>query len=1434
MKYLANDEDQASSPFRSHKILGCSEIALSETQSQTLNRMIIDALTAELAALLRGGLLINTTGASKLTSNSVNVISSLCIAGYAVLSHVETCNDRRSGNLRSTTDQLRGQLIGSLIREGENQDLILGVLESLGLFVEPTNKFTERNILADGVLGMAQGFNEDFWQKISMANQTDGIDREDVMDLDEDFESQESVGRAEGVSAAISHDEITAATDLMAFQYSLTAKLRFLSCSRRPQDGEDADGLVSSSFVDYLTSLPAQKFLTCRPFLQEVFRLDVSMSGKDACTLLQYLGEEMLQSYDLERSEVSLGVCLDIMTGLTEMWTNGDGGEILDIGGSLYEWFINTALSRGICSPHTHVCISSMLQRVIKVRPEFARSLSLPSPRTSLFRVLNEGSVSVKFHVGNNISEVFGLFVLKEHENILQDVIDNLPSEPNWSEGIALRLFILAHLAASWPTLLRRSVYAILETPAHVPGSVGYAKYCLTHVSESLGLKNVQDLFKLFVGQIIYTWLETQPLTSLPYTIFGYADLSELLRDVQDEVIGQVVMRGRDEEASQLARDLERPYDQLLELSFAKSAAYSIARDVAIPPTQRAQVPGAGIRPRKALGKERYASLILEHFPEILAVFYKTMDDENNIEKGFQIHAAYTEAHDSYRQIVSSSASTMVLPANQQPTFKAWHLIDEIEFLCRYTGFEARTMWTPPLYIYLLRELFDTIHTALGSLHACSVLRRIRILICMAGNTALENYPIEMALHSLRPFLTDTYCAEDAIGLVQYLLTHGASYLRQVPSFLAGMAVSTLASLKAFLNTPQESTTQESQFKATMSKANTFHGWFGLFLDGYESPQISGSSEKSFKAIIAAARNIRVSGNATKGTYESDLILELFEDQRSGRNLLNRPSQDLILGLLFADFEPPPDFRNDILGSEGQAAMFASTVWKICQRGEYGQNYVLWAGRVLGRAYAGSGMIDREMLLEAKLEPEAGATSSPTTIASPTSRSAILRNLCDILLVDDRAKVGITEKTLQSVITKAHNTEHFTECEQLLPTSLLETFLWRQRSFPASRSALLCTQKVKDCAAFDRERLPTEWVQDLCIALASTAVDDPIVSELPQILASVQGFAEQVFPYVLHLVLLREAERQQSTKKEISEAFQQWFKNCDEGTTSHVKIILRGILYLRNQTLPHESTKADRSRWLDLDYGEAASAATKCGMFKTALLFLEVSYSEVAKTTRRSSGIKVEQPTDILLCIFRNIDEPDSFYGVQQPSSLSSMMSRLEYEDAGFKSLSFRGAHYDSQIRQMRRANHADEESMIKVLDTLDLNGLSQSLLVKSANAGPKSIDSMMRNARKLEQWDISSPSLHVSEASTIFRAFQSVNTAADLETLRSGLNTGFSNTMRRLLTTNHTDFSICTALGALAILTEADEVLSSNGLDQLEETWTKLKSRNTWMRSGR
>jgi ataxia telangiectasia mutated family protein len=366
--------------------------------------------------------------------------------------------------------------------------------------------------------------------------------------------------------------------------------------------------------------------------------------------------------------------------------------------------------------------------------------------------------------------------------------------------------------------------------------------------------------------------------------------------------------------------------------------------------------------------------------------------------------------------------------------------------------------------------------------------------------------------------------------------------------------------------------------------------------------------------------------------------------------------------------------------------------------------------------------------------------------------------------------------------------------------------------------------------------LEPQWPQRLAIALVQSVPYDAVLFALQHPLKNVDGFAEQAFPFIIHLVLSFQMDGSQTANKQLSKALRSWLGMKEMPNTSHTRLLINTLLYLRTQPLPRETSSADRMHWLDVDYASAAEAAARCGMFKTALLFIEISVSETTRSSRRSSLSKSTEPQEILQSIFKNIDDPDIFYGLQQSASLKTVLERLEYENDGLKSLAFRGAQYDSNLRRQDKSFTSDAQALVNALGILSLDGLSHSLLQSQQNISmdPGSVKRMFQTARKLGQWDLPMPIICDNEAVTLYKTFQAVNLAEDRRSINQAIEEGLGSTMAALVRANSRAGTIHTSLQSLAALTELDEVLSASNSEQFEDMLAKFQKRANWMETGR
>lgn len=1249
----------------------------------------------------------------------------------------------------------------------------------------------------------------------------------DMMELDDEFESQSSRGVTQAASMILPRNIHQVLINPACFAIDTRHRLSFIAAT---QKGGGQVGLVPDAFIEELVRMPDEELLSCYPLLTEIFTSDLVTNPDAAVKIVQKLGE-IVGSNEYRCCEVALTACIEVMHGLTNMWLN-DNGELANSVGDLYHYFIQTCLGSNLFSPRSLKSLAILLFTLLKQEPGYGAALKLDSCRTSLLFILKEGSMNVKYFVAERIADLFELYILMLHDEVFVDVLGSLPANPESEAGIACRLLVLSNLARRWPTLLRRCTYHIFEIPGKVASVSEHARRCISDISNSLGLASPKELFGLFSRQLLYTWMESDSVSEIPFSIFGFESLGELLTSAQSDAIGLSTMRGQCSMRGEIAGYIGKTEVELLQTNFASTLCYSTVFTAAFEPSNSDH---GESRVKKKLGSKLFTESIYTNFVDIVAFFFDVIDQEDTVERVFSRSEDLSYAAKIYKEITTISQSETKLPPNQQPMFRAKYVIHELARLCQGTEFPFNELWTPALIVSIARKLFNTVHPALGSLHACSVLRKIRILISLAGPVAIDSYCLEMLLNSVRTFVIDSECADDALGISQYLLGKGSTYLQQVPSFVAGYALSTLASLRVFLESSQSSTTQESQFKATMNKAARFHEWFTVYLDSYTSPVFSNEAQRvSFISITSSAARIRSSGNADKSSFESKLLMDILRDGNAEHELLNKPSRELALALLCGDFSIPDQTSNDLISTDDDAVLHASVVWESCITKNLGTKYLAWAGRVVGRAFAASGDIPKGIIAESNLEYYSKIAPGPNG-----SEMGLLHLLQGLTSSPDTLTAGLAESVLRAAVSKAilqDDEPLLIACQRSLAEPLYLTSQWKLYRSPPSENKQ-SEPSANDQSIWNSDINSEMWLPDLSVLMANSVPDSILLSVLSPVLARVPGFAEKAFPFVVHLVLLFQLEQQQIMKRSISVALKAWLQPNVESARPNIALLINSLLYLRTQEYPKEASISDRLHWLDIDYSMAAAAATHCGMYKTALLFAEVAFIETGRQSRRASAARETDLSSTLLSIFENIDDPDAYYGLPEDASLANVLARVTYENDGLKSLAFRAAQFDSHIRTRHASSTTDGQALVFALSTLGLSGLSHSLqqTQQAAHSSLTSTESTFKAAQKLEMWNLPAPKDNTNFAVTTYKAYQSIHNATEIASVKSVVHEGYFRTIQSITGDNRPTIStLRNQLGALAALSELDELMHISQNDDLSNALDVFETRSDWMKRGR
>ncbi|KAI1263998.1 phosphatidylinositol 3 [Xylariaceae sp. FL1019] len=1362
-----------------------------------------------------------TESSSHVTPERLQSVIACITLGTLVLPILKDVNTRQSQETEDVIFRILRDLLNALSLANNSQFLFDCVLRSLRAYMP---KMTSTHL---------SRFSRDFpylhqlIAEVSASFRKKGNDAVDVDMDDDDFDVQGSQSSTSSDMIDVPRRESSVLLHPTCFYNDAMQRIHFLRLLH-----EDAGqvGLVPVTWLDEFLLLSDKEILSCRMMVEEMFDSDLIINPDDAQRVIERMGV-LIGRASFQSCEVALNLCLGLMEGFMPIWCNGDC-ELSLLVGDLYKHYLTTGLSNNFFSPQVQMALSRMLLRLAFEGERFPEGLKMNSPKDSLLQILERGPLAVKFYVGTRLPSIFGRYVLKLHEEMFVDILNILPTDELVFEGIALRLFVLAEVAREWPTLLRRGIYHIFETPGKVPTSKEHATYCLKKIALTLKLDDPRQLFDLFSSQLLYTWLDEGSVEDIPFGIFGFSSLEELLRRAQAEAAALLVMRSQDDALAELARILGTPRSQLVQRNWAKILAYSMAHDIS---TMNNDLSRTGeSRLRKIVGREPFLENVYNNYVDVIGTFISLIDQEEHIERYWAKDDNMEYAAQIMQNIKQCGHSDVLLGANQQPAFRPKYLTRQIRLLCSRTEYDFPHMWNSAMVVGVARRLFNSIHPALGPLYACSILRKIRVVICMAGPHAYKSYPLEMLLHSIRPYLADTECADDALGISQYLLDKGLDDLSGSPSFLAGYSLCTLTSLRVFLETSQSSTTQESQFKATMSKAQKFCSWLIAYLEKYaESVMKHDALRSGFRSITESAAQLVQTGITEWGTHESKVLLGILQDESSGARLLSATSRKIALELLCRQFTIPTPASSDFVRSDEEAQALVAAVWRSCQSQNLNDDYLAWVGRIVGRSFAASGHIDEGLLRESQI-----AKHSEDTQGDFASEQGLLSLLHDLTADGDCTKAGLAESALRTIVSEAAfkaDDVLLGACQRALPDQLIEASDWKPYRTPPSDNLSIDQIKEEDVLSPESIECRT-WPEDITVFLIQNTPKNIVLGALIPILKTVDGFAKHAFPYIIHLVLLSERKQQQSARRKLSTASKHWFHCGSSAALDNITLLVNAVLYLRTQQLPGESSMAERTLWLDLDLSSAAFAAAKCGMFKTALLLMELPTADGARTSRRSSAARAHESTDLLLDIFENIDDPDAYYGLNQDSSLTNILARLEYEKDGTKSLAFRGAQYDSHVRNGDPASIADSQSLIGTLGGLGLSGLSYSLLQnqQSLESTTSAVESTFDTARRLETWNLPAPSASRDPAVTIYKAYQAWSQSTDLTTVRQVVWTGFNETMRGILKPDIGAASLRKHLSSLAALTElndAVDVVDASSLEQLLETFN---SRSNWMHSGR
>lgn len=1390
-------------------------------------------------------------GGGNLDKHMIRMVGTLGILGLCLSNCLPTKDLHRTDELRSANEKLLDLMFRDLASPACEQSKVDTLLDLIAhsLFTHhsdiPKDEGQGPHIcmsrLSPRLLELLEKRRE-LTQPESLAQKNDMSD----LDFDTDFDSQVTSLSVPTLELRPPRKAISNNYSASAQRTGITIYAKLMQSIHSP-DGDDGTNVnQAETFVAGVLELPTLDILASGPMLTVLPRYGMQLTAKQFEPLLEFFADQTLQSYEYERAEVNMDLLLRVMDSFVDTWTDPSERDLYTTGLDIYKWFTITAMKAKLLSFCVQKRLVQVMLQVLQIDAEYGQTDNLQPVRSMLFRVMGEGTLDVKYFIAQRIAPIFNLFSLPMHVEIMEELRSSLPTDLECVEGLAVTILVLAKLAASWHSLRMRCIYHIFETAGMTSDVKSYAAVCVATISDALKLKSPRQIFRLFSPQLLYTWLGKHDIAKVPHNVFGYDNMAELLEDNLDEVYSQLVIRDKDDGIRWLVKTLDSTEEKILRATFSKSVAYAISWDVCVKqgsPSDSSQVTTACESRLRAFFKTsgEYYMMVHTHLPDIIAQIFTSANHEEAVERALGKKPQYAYAKDALSAMKQYGFLDQELAQAQEPNFKGRYLVDQLERVCRRTGNKTFTIISDVLDVphisATLRSIIDSMHPAYGPLHACQSVRKLRIFIAVAGGEVFSGYPLQILIRTMQSIIVDPHCSDDGMGVLRYILERGRDFLGEEIPMVTGTALLILLSLKQFMISRQDKTTQESQFRNTVSKMQSFHDWLVEYLLQFQSVFKKERQRTSFTSLVQACRQLELPASAEMNEAASSMLKGLLDDEKSDLPILGPIERKQVISTLCRHFRVRDKTSEDLFGSDGLSVSYARRVWASTQTLTAAEDYRAWAARVLGRAYASTVSLEQ-------IRPTQGLISHLIDGFGDKDQSvrAVVTKLNNLLSSDVASHIGVAEQSLRKMsyrFQELKNAQGSVDFDQMLPfhISTAVSRAYTKDIVESNASQKFRQKDLWHAATLDRSTSFEPWIQNLAVAICRWVKDDPIVGPLENLFVTADGFAQDLFPYILHLALSSEVEKEQVVRTYLSESFTTHFSDHGADTDRKSRLLLETLLYLLTQHLPGERTRMGRLEWLDLDYFIAAEAAAKCNMPTAALYLGEMGVvPEVdPRPSRRSSVNSAPDKTlssELLLSIFTRVDDPDSFYGVEQPPSLESVLARVHHEGDGLKGMMLHSARMDASLRKSGRPEESDSFGMIRSMGTMNLSSLTHDLLNRREGnqSTASTTDTMLEAARKLEQWDISPPQLNDSAASTLYSMFRGLSAATSLDTVQVQLNESLGLSIKRLQDPRLDASALRSTLSGIAVLNEIDELTMVRCASDLSGLWNRMQSRqNGW-----
>lgn len=910
--------------------------------------------------------------------------------------------------------------------------------------------------------------------------------------------------------------------------------------------------------------------------------------------ILELFKDKIASTYEWGGNEMTANTAIGFISAyFSGIRPNDTGSTLPGVIMQLYQWIVKVVANRELSSAKARTRAAKLLLHISEVDINYGKEAKPESGAGMLLiRLLQDPDIRVRFDLANYLKSIFLNFPVVDRNTVYRDIVDSLESDESHSERFALRAYALMRLVFASDDIRRAAMVNLLELGKFA--SVRFVvQSCFIYVAERLYGGVLVDLFMQNISQFVYSWIDFgEDIFQFPFHVFGYPDLETCCSSVTDELVAQLVNADRWQDAINVFQRLGNFEDTLINCLPRIVAYHYLSAGTIVGATTNVMD-----RCKAAFGNDLYHSTLLSQFAHSLAIMVERLDDKTLCGQAFD--TIELSAASSIFSAIDLPLLGPTYPEPSQPSFAVHKVLAAIETLRCALSIPSRQVWSSANTIFVLRHLFDQGLAVSDTTAALSFVRRIAFVICLAGDGINEGYPFEMLLFGLSRFIRRPSVYREAMQIAKYVCSCGTGYIVARPDrFRQFLAVLLPSVQTAHLATPDS--------RLNNSLCEYLGKLLRTSLPGHDALQAT-------MLVLEIVTTHTCPRLKSVGQVIEDLILE------DASLWTRRELRHFALNLLSAK----SDVFLEPLSTLGRLVTHFLNREQVQT---YSAKAKTWLGLALGRISRHSSFSGPEYTPRIPND-RSHKRGVPDSLSTITVLETVLRfMLCDVRIA------GKLEQVIRNVSTR--------KTLRISPRFGLDEGIVTYLSSPYIKSSLNANslpdiQSPSSVATWTNlNREFRTWYQSLACSVAHHLPNDLFVSLVSSIDESYE-FCQAVFPY-----LIDEYRLQERYDGSLTTIFNTILRNAYAIDRDYSRLVIHIILFLRERTPAPLGHK--RQPLVDeIDYLYAANAAVSCKMYKTALMFLEIS----GKDRDESSYLICNQ---VLSEVYRNVNDPDMTYALSQ------------------------------------------------------------------------------------------------------------------------------------------------------------------------------------------